>query len=527
MTWYHVHGGSWNAPTLKRREGGRWVTIGSDNSGSDGSVDTSMYYTDGPPERSGSTITYDGTSYSSINDALIDLSSGDSLYIDPSNSPYTERIHIGTNDNIANGITIYSDWDISFNSNTVATVNQEGAVIQQPSDENQAMRIEYAVRNPNSGNTNVELVGSYEGIGSGAETTEIDVTDSRPFSVGQQIFIQEDTRPFGIPSSGGASGASETFEYSTIADINGNTLTLDQPLAMPFPNSNQTAVGDAMWTMEDIHVSGLKFRSRGGSGDYCVFVGATYKGWFDNIVCENAGSKPMIFNMLGMFNRFDNIFMDTGSHYGINNQAGTARTMCTNIMGTDHNRYTVRFGPSGQSATRGHVDNIAGRNLLRTTGGVHSGGFHIDYNNMTANDTRAIVTRSWYTTLDGFEVNGGNTRGPPLVCAQRPAHVTVKNGSISGLDGTDNTVWGFRLRGSSAPRGSERLDDVTYENIDIEPYENRDKTELGYFETDSDSPTSGPLTFRNVYYGGDKLTQSDVEAWNGYDSNYVPDLTVE
>lgn len=525
MSWYQRSGGSWNALTPKRREGDQWVTISSGSGGKDDSVDGSMYYTEGPPERSGSTITYDGTNYSSISDALTDLNSGDSLYIDPSNSPYTERIHIDSDSNIANGITIYSDWDISFNSNGIATINQEGAVIQQPSDQNQAMRIEYAVRNPNSGNTDVELVGSYDGLEAGGNETEIEVTDSSPFSIGQQIFIQEETRPYGEPRSGGAVGASETFEFSTIEAINGNILTLDQPLAMPFPNSNQTAVGDANWTMEDIHVHGLKFVSNGGSGDCCVFIGGTYQGWFNDILCEYSGNKPMIYNMLSMYNRFDNIYMDTGSHYGLNNQAGAARTMATQIMGNNHNRYVVRFGPSGQSATRGYVNNIAGRDLSRTVGGVHSGGFFIDYENLTATHTRGIVTRSWNITLDGFTVESGNG-DPVIICAQRPKNVTVKNGTIKNPGST--VTWKFRLRDeNNSPHGNERIDDVIYENIDIEAYDGRDITEIGYFEIQGDPPVSGPLTFRNITYGGQQLTQSDVESWKGYDSNYVPDLTVE
>lgn len=527
MNWKNFRGGSWETPTIKRRQDGQWVPIGGGGGGGGGgNVDTDGYYTEGPPERDGDTITYDGTSYSSINDALLDLNSGDSLYIDPSNSPYVERIYVDPSDNIANGITIYSDWDIEYSDDGIATINQQGAVIEQPSDHSQAFRIDYPVRNPNSGNTDIELVGSYDGRLAGAETTEIEVTDSGPFSVGQQIFIQEETRPYGIPPSGGASGASETFEYHTIEAIDGNTLTLDQPLALPFPNDNQTAVGDAMWTMEDIHVHGLKFRSRGGSGDYCMFIGATYRGWFDNLYCENPDTH-MIFHMLSMYNRFDNIYMNDGDHYGINTQAGTARTMCTNIMGRSHNRYVCRWGPSGQSSTRGYAYNVAGRDLLRTVGGVHSGGFFVDFEDLTVNETRAIVTRSWNITLDGFEIRSGHEQGPSLVCAQRPAHVVVKNGTIEGLEGSGNTVWGFRLRGSSAPRGPERVDNVTYENIDIEPYENRDKTELGYFETDDDSPTSGPLTFRDIYYGGEKLTQSDVEAWSGYDPDILPELTVE
>lgn len=490
-----------------------------------------MFYTDGPPERSGTTYTYDGTNYSSINAALTTLNSGDSLYIDPSNSPYTEEIYIGPDDNIANSITIYSDWDISFNSTGIATVNQQGAVIQQPNDASRAFTIYRDVRNPNSGNTSVELVGSYTGLAQGGNETEIEVTDSGPFSAGQQIFIQEETRPYGEPASGGANGASETLEFSTITEINGNFLTLDEPLALPFPNSNQTAVGDANWTMEDIHVHGLKLVSNGGqtiSGDddQCAYISATYEGWFNDLICENSGGTAFMHNMLGMRNRFDNIYMDTGDHYGLNNQAGTSRTMATRMMSNSHNRYTVRFGPSGQPTSRGYVNNIAGRNVSRAVGGVHSGGFHVDHENLTATNAQGIVTRGWNITLDGFTVESGNG-SPPLVCAQRPTNVTVKNGTIKNPG--DSYIWRFRLRDGSGgqDRGYERVDNVTYENIDIPAYDGRNAAQIGQFEIEGSPPVSGPLTFRDITYGGQPLTQSDVEAWDGYDSTYVPDLTVE
>lgn len=537
MPWKHRKGGAWNAPTIKQRKNGQWVTIGGGGTGGDGggggggTIDTTPFYTDGPPTRSGTTYTYDGTNYSSISAALTTLNSGDSLYIDPSNSPYTEHISIPSNNNVANGITMFSDWDITFNDTGQPTVNTTGAVIDQPGDESGCMRVDYGIRSPNSSNTSIDLVGTYTGSLAGGNETSIDVTDSSPFSVGDQIYIQEDTRPWGIPSSGGAAGAGETFQFATVTGISGNTLALDQPLYMSYPNKNATAVGKAKWTMKDFHVHGLKFKSNGGTTvgttkDYGVVLGNVYNSWFNDILVENAKTH-MIFHMLSMFNRFDNISFRNGDHYGLNSQAGTTRTMATRMMGDSHNRYTVRFGPSGQSTPKGYARDIAARSLLRTAGGVHSGGFGIDYENVTANNTRIIVTRSYYITVDGFTVKSGNTQGPPLTAAQLPAYITVKNGHVGGMEGTGSTVWGFRLRGSSAPKGPEKLHDVTYENITIDPYENRSKADLGYFETESDSPTSGPLTFRNVTYGGNKLTLSDVKSWSGYDSSVLPDITVE
>lgn len=533
MTWKHRSSGSWSAPTPKVRKGGQWVSLGSGGGGGGGgSIDTSAYYTDGPPTRSGTEHTYDGTSYASLDSMLTsgDVSSGDTIYVDPSNSPYTERTVINPGDGTPNHITIYSDWDISYSSDGIATINQEGATFIRPSGETQAFRIERNIANPeNYGDT--ALIGSYDGLHEGAETTEIEVGDGTLFSAGDSIVITEDSEPYGLGPSGGASGASNILEFANVESVSGDFLTIDQPLAMTFPNNNTAEVAVMSWTMEDLHMYGLEFQTNAGSESnvYPLYFGETYHSWFNDIVASGATSKPTIFNQASFHNRFNNVYMYDGSHYGLNSQDGTTRTMATKMMGENHNRYTVRFGPVDNSTPRGYVNNIAGNGLKRTTGGVHQGGHHVTYENLTATDTRVIVTRSWHITLDGFEVNGGNDQNPLMVCAQQPGYVTVKNGDIYNMDNVADpqVVWKFRMRGSSAPNGPERIENVTYENISIEQYGGYSKTDLGSFETESDSPEQGPLTFRNITYGGEALTQSDVEAWSGYDSNIIPDLTVE
>lgn len=528
MTWKHRRGGNWSTPTPKVRKDGQWVSLGSGGGGgSGGTVDTSAYYTDGPPTRSGTTHTYDSTNYSSLQSMLTsgNVTAGDSVYIDPVNSPYVENTDLTHNTNHPDHITIYSDWDISFNTNGTATINQEGATLKRPSGKSYALDLNRIYAHPeNFGTTSLD--GPHWGIHQGANTTEINVIDSSGISAGDQIVIHEDSRAYGLKPSGGASGAGDTMEFARVVSVSGNTITIDQPLAMDYPNNSTTDVGPVDWTIEDLHLHGLKFDAAGGTS--CAMFGSTYNSWFNDIIGRGANDrKPTFYNQASFFNRFHNLYMYDGNDYGLNSQDGTTRTMVTNVMSHDHSRYTVRFGPRGHATPRGYVNNIAGKRLSRTVGGVHQGGHHINYENLTATDTRAIVTRSWYIDLDGFEVNGGNTQGPVLVCAQQPGYVNVRNGTISGMEGLDQGIWQFRLRGSSAPYGPERLEHVTYENIHIEPFSDRSLTSLGHFETESDSPTSGPLTFRNITFGNQKLTKSDVTSWNGYDSSVLPDLTVE
>lgn len=527
MSFNYRQGGSWNTPTVKRRQNGQWVTIGGGDDGGGGGDSTypSYYYTDGPPERDGTTVTYDGTSHSSINAALDTLSPGDSLYIDPVNSPYEERIFLEPS--MADHITIYSDGDISYNSTAQPTVNTQGAVIQQPSDQAEPFDTDFQSAGGRRNNTGVSLVGSYGSLESGANETEIQVSDASRFSAGDTIFVTEETRPYGEPRAGDAAGASRTQEFTNVTDVSGDTLTLDRPLTLPYPNNNETLVDVPEWVAEDIHISGLDFRNNGNSDDMGPRIMRVKDGWFDNIRVLNGGStgNRRILNSMSLHNRFDHIYMEGGYNYGINNQATACRTLCTNIMADNINRYVVRFGPSGEPTTLGYADTISGRGLARTVAGVHHGGFHVDYETLTATDCRIAVTRSRNITVDGFtDIESSNAT---LVCTQRPANVYVRNGTVENKQGS--VVFRFTLENDSSGEsnyGNSYIENANYENIHIEPYGGNSITDIGEF-TGSGSEGVDGLHFSNITYGDTTLTESHVQQWDGYSNVPISNLTVE
>lgn len=513
MNFKYRQGGSWNSPTVKKREKGGWVTVGGSGSSRGSGNAGHRFYTEGPPTRSGDTISYPSDGHSSIEAAFKSLSSGDELFIE--DGTYNETIYIDTGD-IADHITMRGNLDLSFNSDGKASVAQEGATITNSGNVIEFDRHGYGVDNSFT-----------SPVSPGDQTVEID--DASPYSVGDVVLLIEPTRPYGEPPSGGASGASETIEHRQIAEVDtsNDTLTFNHPVNLPYPLDNTPAGVDFYEkVVSDIHISGLRFDGQGAGSRPCRFY-SLHEAWIDNVISTNAGDDNLMALRCSFRCRLDQIHLENGGHYGINCYEFSTDNMMTNISSLNHNRYSVRFGPSGAATSGGYVDGVYGENISRTVGAVHNGGFNVKYYNFVGDSARMMVTRGRNTTLDGFELKSGrvNDNDNTLICAQRPVDVVVKNGKISDKD--SNYAFKFRLRDSNnSPNGNERVDNVTYENIDIDDY-GPSITDIGEFEIQGDPPVSGPLTFRNVTYGGQQLIQSDVEAWKGYDSNYVPDLTVE
>lgn len=488
---------------------------GGDGGGGGGGDAGARFYTSGPPTRSGATVTYPADGHSSIVNAVVSLNSGDELYIEP--GTYSEAIDL-RGVSVADNITIRGDLQLSFDANGKASVAQEGPTIQA----SDALQMDLAPYSLDTQITSAVSVGD----------SVINVADATPYSAGDAITIAEqNTRPFGEPASGGASGASDTVEFATIAsvDTTADQLTLQHPVYLPYPLNNAAYVAGANFNVEDIHITGLRFDGTGAASTN-VRLHSVKDAWVDNVISTNVTSSPnnLFAVYRGYHNRFDGVYLHTGGHYGLNFTDFSTDNMATNISSANHNRYTVRYGPNGESAAGGYVDGIYGENLSRTVGGVHHGGFTVDYQNLYAQDAQAMVFRSRNLTLDGFTKDG--LEGPDIVFAQRPFNVDCRNGTIQNPDPAKTYVFRFRMRdgtGTSGANGNERFDQILIENIDIEQFGTTPITDIGHFEVDGTPPTSGSLTFRNITYAGQQLQRSDVTSWDGYDSSLIDNLTVE
>lgn len=495
------------------------MSIGSRGRSTRGATDTGggggggkevpdRFYSDGPPERTGTTISYPSDGHASIEDAAHSLSSGDTLYIE--SGTYNETVSLNS-DSISDSITIRSDLELTFDSDGAASVAQEGATIS-------ASGVVFETDpSPNGGGET--LTTSHE---AGAE--ELSISDVSPFSVGDVITVEEATRPYGVPASGGASGASTTREHCQISSIDttNDTLTLEDPLWLPYPNTSATDVSVVDFTIDDFHLSGIRFSGDQAVDECPVRLRGIKNGWYDNLLAKNVGSDHLLFARHNFRSRFNRCHVQNGGQRGISIYDYCTDTAMTTVSGDNFNRYVVRFAPSSKSSAGGYVDGVCGTNLSgRSATDVHRGGFHVDFNDVTAIGTGTIAARSRHLTMDNFEKRGGNS--PDIIFAQRPYDVTISNGTIHSKTST-GYVFRFFLRSESENvYGADRFDHILIEDVDIEDY-GPAITEIGEFRGDQEGDD---LTFRNVTYGGTQLTESDVTSWPGYDDVTITNLTVE
>lgn len=517
MTWKYRRAGGWQAPTIKTRENGRWVEIGDrsdDSRGTNPSDIPERFYTDGPPERSGSTITYPDDGHASIEDAILDLNSGDELYIQT--DTYDETISVGSE--LADNITIRGDLELAFDSDGRATVAQEGPTIQATST---VLDIDQIFFGSDTTVTSPVSVGD----------TVIEVNDASTMSIGDIALISEDdTRPFGEPAAGGATGADTTAEFREVVDIDtsNNTLTFRHGVHLPYPLETSCRIDDVDFNVDDFRVSGIRFSCQ-NAGDEPVEIRGVKNGWFDNILSQDAGDDDHHFRVRRSFRcRFDGYHGEGDGQYSLNLTDHTTDTLVTNASSRDHTRYTVRLGPTSDPASGLWADGIYGENLSgRSVLDVHHGGFKANFFNAIGEDAQWSAFRSRGITADGGENRECDDRD--FVWAQRSHDVIIRNVSIVNKIGS-SPVFRWRMRSADARDrpGDEVHSNITLENIDIEDY-GVGITDIGEFQIDDTGglEPSGPFTFRNIIYNGRQLTESDVQQWDGYDSKYITGLTVE
>lgn len=476
------------------------------------------FYQHGPPTRNGKTVTYDGGSHQSLQAAAESLTEGETLYIDPVNSPYVERLDLSSN--IADHITIVSDGRLSFDSRGRATVEQEGAVIRRP-DTNRS----YAIGAGSSQDLHMPNDTSLTGSHSPGDRA-ITVEDTAELSPGDVIRIEEDTPPFNdIRASGGSYHPGTTAELRQITSIDGNTVGLNHQLLLPFPNENPTTVGRMDFHVEDIRISGLTIEGNRSFGDRGrpFYPRLLKDAWFSDIQARNS-----TFHGIGSAKcfrpRFNRIFVrDCPDRYGLGAATLMTHTYISNIAAENINRYVVRIAHTGggYGSTDAIVDGVYGEDFNGAAACVnsHFGGFHIVWRNVTSGDGSYLSRmRSRYLTLDGFSKTGGG--GPTFVFAQRPHSCTIRNGTVEPRSGS-GYAFKFRLRdGAHSPRDGavdERFADILVENVEIGRIGSTSITDIGQFEVEGNPGPCGPLTFRNVTYAGEQLRREHVTQWDGFD----------
>lgn len=473
-------------------------------SGAAGPVGERFYQSEPPRER-GQTIT--ATDYSSLQDAHDALSPNSSLYIPASGGPYREQLNISQD-----SITVMSD----------------GAWIEQSGGESWALGSSSPARNSKTSLAQPVAGGGAAADGGSEDVgdTTLHVSDSSVFSPGDDIYIFEDGRAYGEPSSGGAPGPNTISEYRTVTavDRENDIVQVHHPMFLPYPLENRTEVGHVEWTAQDVRVTGLNVRGRpnAGSGSHVVEFGGIRNGWFDNLRIEDSADDSLAITSCYQC-RTDDIRMIGGNGYGIQIR-GSTHTYCTNSVGDGIMNYTVRAGGSAVDIL---ADGVDGRNYQSSNEGPvaasHWGGFYITYRNVTVEGEQLVRFRTRHMIVEDFDVSQCATR--ECAWSQRPFHVIVRNGRIGDYpSGANEYVFHFRLRGDDSPLGNEEGGNIRIENVQIEQQENYTPDDIGLF---SDGCVIDGLYIRNVTYGGQNITRQHVEQWDGFGQASVSNLVVE
>jgi hypothetical protein len=456
-----------------------------------------QFYTNGPPSRNGPQIHADD--YGSLQAAHDDTPEGGTLLLSAGQT-YRER------------------FDISTDHITIASADSTNpTTIEQPDNsENWAIQ---------SDHTSI----SYDAELAAAVTPgdqQISVTDTSSFSPGDDIAIRVDQKPYGEAESGGYQGAGYTREYRTVTEIpDGRTLVLNRPMLLPFPMDSATGVGTVEWSAQDVRITDLTIQGtsntrEGPDASRPVKLYGIRDGWFDNI--EVTGGGRYSFGLGDSYHcRLDNITCRDGLRYGTNIHHGFSGIYATNIRGENLRRYALRFGPDsgGPSSTMGRGESVSGTGMDGNfVANAHHGAFHVSFADVNSVADRILRLRSRYISLDGFTSDSNSSYDFRL--AQRPYHCEVRNGEVINKPDGGGDVFTFYLE----PGRNTRADDILFENIRIEPYGGRSAADIGDFY--SGAIIDG-LTFRNVTYGGERLTREHVEQWDGYGSADITGLVVE
>lgn len=516
--WKFRQNGDWHKKIPYIRDGTQWVPVEQSTPDI-----PDRFYANGPPVRDGNIIRYPDDGHSSLEDAIMDASSGDEVYV-PGTDTYNETVFLDYGD-VADNITVRGDLELSFDSDGAPIIAQDGATF----------------RNPDGGTvfeTDREYFSSTTpDITSPANRgdTSIEVSDASSISAGQVVAFREDSRPFDEPSAGGSSGSSETFEFATVESVDGSTINLKHPLLMGYPLDNGTDVYDLSnyFVATDFRLSGLRFDGNYGNS-HVLNIASLRQAWFDNLRVlrssdsnRSGGANFMRFR-LTYETRLDGYFLEDGTHYGAHFFSGATANMATNGSSRNHSRYTLTCTSGSFPSAGTYADGLYGEDLGRSVGDVHLGGFDAQYYNVTADDSLGLTPRSSYMKFSNIEVNDMvNSGTAALRFAQRPTHVTIDGVYIPSTMSSNVYVFAWRLRDdNNSPYGNERFEDVTIENVTIEDY-GRSIDDIGTFQIEGDPPVSSGLTLRNVTYDGQDLTRSHVESWSGYDEDYITNLIVE
>jgi len=482
-----------------------------------------------PPERDGETIVYNGNNHVSLQAAYNQLTEGDTLLITP--GTYEERINLY--ENYTDHVTIRGPGG----GESVPTIKfpetaenaEKGYVIG--TDQLDVNDLDYADLDAYE-DDNTELVGSYTGGRGDQGETRITVADSSLFSAGDDIHISEARNALGDTTPPGSSANDITREFRTVEAVEGDDLVLTHALDLPFPNEETTSVEVMEWNATDVRFANLNIDGAGVTEDALEDEGipgafianmltvGLKEPLYDNLHFTNVAVGSCIQIGICYRTRTKNVLYEQAPRYGTNHIWNTSIGLVTDAEHRGPGRYVVK-ADSGATSIRGR--DLRGKNLGRTSVDAHWNAWWPRYEDVTAEENGVTTLRTVGTVVDGFHQDGDADEPHSIIMAQAPDKCVAKNGTITGKTRGDV----FHFQTGMDDRDYDVGGDITFENIEIDAYEDgRGADEIGSFDDEGDE-IEGTVTFRDVYYDGEPLTREDVESWDNYDIAQIDELVVE
>lgn len=495
MTWNHRSGGGWQSPTIKRRQGGEWVTIGiSGGSGGgptdspSGWVNTDYLLTGDPPTRSNTIYVSD---YNSIEAAVNDAPEDTRIVIDY--DTYSE-----------------SDIDIPFTDHLTI----DGTGVELTRSDASANLFE-SNRHGGEFSTNTDASGTYS-----PGQTSIDVADGSLFSSGDiiRIYDPDQEHPGMFENTGTNSGQGV---YHVVESVSGDTITLDEQVFFDWDDpSGNLRVDNVDFGSRDLRITNMTIdgndpeRDQNIINEFRVF----HELWMDNVSMRDGSRGLWLYESYQA--RLDNVTFDNmgnnaENYYPLDITNGTHHTLMTNCESYNSGRYGFKSGSGGSwwPCRNGRYVNCYAQDANEPGFDQHPGSAFFEYIDCSTQGCAFGRPRGigWYSEGGGTDTSNHWSLATARASG-RDWHFTEHH--FTNHSG-DNVIY-------NRDRGGVDSGFLTVEDVWVET-----TNSLGtFFEFAADSglnATMGELTIDHVAIDNEWLTSGNIDSYIDADSNFTID----
>lgn len=435
-----------------------------------------------PPSRSTTEYT---SNYGGLQDALDSIGEDTRLVID--DGPYTGQFDLAHTNHV--------------------TIDGDGTTLERSDIDSTLFEINTS-GNEYSTTTGPGGVGTYS-----AGQSSIEVQDASIFSAGDIIRLYSNEDHPDQPHTG-SGGDGEQGLFHVVADVNGDTLTLEEDLLLDWNNPNGgLRIDNVDWSVEDVRITNITFegndQGRNGRPGRLTMWRRCKELWLDNCTFQNArggvwtGESFQIRMENCVLNELGVTAGDGTRGYPLDATDGTHHIYVTNCESYASQRYGFKSGSgAGMWPTRnGRFENCHAEPDHQRGFDQHQGSHHWEYINCTSVGQGFGRDRS-----DGYFARGGGVDSPgSLTFYARDAHearTVLEEQHYVNVGGT-NHVYQYLDDGGLGPTKTLTLRDVWAET---------NESLNSFFKFVSDGGGTVNIQLENVAINGTWITDSN---WGG------------